>query len=146
MGAGVYGKGTGSASGVNGQSSSGYGVYAYSDSGQGVHAASNSEIGVYGSSGSSTLPAVHGWSKGGNTGLQGYSGSGTPDAGLTHTGVFGSAPNGRGGQFAGGKAQLRLIASSATTHPHSGILGDLFLDKNKRLWFCKGSTSWKQLA
>jgi hypothetical protein len=24
--------------------------------------------------------------------------------------------------------------------------GDLFLDKSKRLWFCKGATTWKQIA
>jgi hypothetical protein len=48
--------------------------------------------------------------------------------------------------FKGGKAQLRLVPSTATTHPASGTLGDLFLDKNTRLWFCKGGSTWKQIA
>jgi hypothetical protein len=43
-------------------------------------------------------------------------------------------------------AQLRLQASAASNHPRSGVLGDLFLDRTARLWFCKGGTSWKQIA
>ena len=30
--------------------------------------------------------------------------------------------------------------------PSSGLIGDLFVDSDNRLWFCKGGTSWKQLA
>jgi hypothetical protein len=43
-------------------------------------------------------------------------------------------------------AQLRLTPSAAANHPASGVLGDLFLDKGKRLWFCKGGKEWKQIA
>ena len=47
--------------------------------------------------------------------------------------------------FVGKKAQVNLQPSAAATHPASGQAGDLFVDKNHRLWFCKGAT-WKQLA
>ena len=52
-----------------------------------------------------------------------------------------------GGQFAGGAAQLRLVP--AGTRPTSGQTGDLFVDTNGHLHYCKagGSTaSWVQLA
>ncbi len=31
-------------------------------------------------------------------------------------------------------------------HPKSGNRGDLVTDKDGKLWFCKGGTSWKQIA
>jgi hypothetical protein len=43
-------------------------------------------------------------------------------------------------------ALVRLIPSGAATHPRTGALGDLFLDRNERLWFRKGGTTWKQIA
>jgi hypothetical protein len=43
-------------------------------------------------------------------------------------------------------AQLRLQPSTLATHPASGAAGDLVVDVNKRLWFCKGGTVWVQLA
>jgi hypothetical protein len=105
-----------------------------------------------------TLPAVLGQSHGGATGVHGYSGRVNQPACPASTGVFGSADTdsrsvgvhgksrtGRGGLFDGKRAQLRLLPSAAATHPVSGVLGDLFLDKNQRLWFCKGCTTWKQL-
>jgi hypothetical protein len=61
-------------------------------------------------------------------------------------GVLGVSTNGRGGAFSGKAAQVQLLASTATTHPTSGARGDLFVDNSGRLWFCKGSTTWKQLA
>ena len=76
-----------------------------------------------------------------NTGVIGLS-----DGGTTSVGVRGESPTGRGGVFKGNLAQLRLFPSIAPSHPFRGALGDLFLDKNKRLWFCKGGTTWKQLA
>jgi hypothetical protein len=47
--------------------------------------------------------------------------------------------------FSGKLAQVRLLPSGAASHPSSGALGDLFLDKVKRLWFCKGGTGCKQI-
>ena len=64
----------------------------------------------------------------------------------TGPGVEGSSSNGVGGKFAGKTAQIQLVPSGATSHPSSGAPGTLFVDKSKRLWFCKGGTSWKQLA
>ena len=61
-------------------------------------------------------------------------------------GVLGQSGSGRGGRFSGGKAQIRLDPSSAATHPDTGAAGDLFVDSAKRLWFCKGSTTWVQIA
>jgi hypothetical protein len=61
-------------------------------------------------------------------------------------GEFRHTAGGRGGIFTGGKAQLKLHPSSASTHPTKGQRGDLFVDKSGRLWFCKGGTNWKQLA
>ena len=67
-------------------------------------------------------------------------------------GVLGTADNppeggqsGRGGWFSGGTAQIRL-EPAGTAHPVSGLLGDLFLDHDGALWFCKGDTDWKQIA
>lgn len=57
-----------------------------------------------------------------------------------------ASTKGRGGSFKGGAAAVTLVPSSATTHPSSGTAGDLFVDSSKRLWFCKGGTTWKQIA
>jgi hypothetical protein len=61
-------------------------------------------------------------------------------------GVRGESAKGRGGLFKGRKAQLRLQPSTASSHPSSGAMGDLFVDKRGRLWFCKGGKAWRQLA
>jgi hypothetical protein len=63
-----------------------------------------------------------------------------------NTGVLGVGTNGRGGVFIGDRAQAQLVASSASTHPATGLRGDLFVDKAGRLWFCKSGRTWKQLA
>ena len=68
-----------------------------------------------------------------------------PDA-LPIVGVYGIGVNGHGGVFKGDKAQLRLIPSTATKHPVTGAMGDLFLDARGRLWLCKGGTTWALLG
>ena len=63
--------------------------------------------------------------------------------------IEGNSILGRGGVFKGKKAQIRLVASSATNKPSTGTRGDLFVDSTGRLWYCKTSgsaTGWKQLA
>ena len=77
--------------------------------------------------------------------LQGVAGYASEAGGI---GVYGNARSsgGRGGSFTGTAAQVRLEPSAASTHPHSGKPGDLFVDKRHRLWFCKGGTTWKQLG
>jgi len=59
--------------------------------------------------------------------------------------VYGHADDGRGGVFSGDTAQIQLQAPSASSHPASGALGDLFVDNHKRLWFCKGGATWVRL-
>jgi len=141
--------------GVVGSSTSSYGVFASSHTGAAVYGNSLTNTGVQGYSGFQSVPVpaktgVHGYADqdGSAIGVNGQTtlGHGVFGVATTGIGVHGKADTGRGGQFAGGKAQLRLVPSAATTHPSSGAAGDLFLDKNKRLWFCKGGTTWKQLA
>ena len=85
---------------------------------------------------------VFGFKPGGVTGdaVVGYSQT------ANSRGVLGLSTNGRGGAFSGKAAQVQLLASTATTHPTSGLRGDLFVDNSGRLWFCKGGTTWRQLA
>ncbi len=61
-------------------------------------------------------------------------------------GVRGASTRGRGGMFSGARAAVQLKPSSAASHPASGSVGDLFVDRSGRLWFCKGGSRWKQLA
>jgi hypothetical protein len=64
-------------------------------------------------------------------------------------GVEGRSIGGRGGQFAGKRAQVRLIPSTVNTKPTAGKRGDLFVDSTGRLWYCKTTSSptgWVQLA
>ena len=98
----------------------------------------NAVLGIHGGPGN----CVFGFKPGGVTGdaVVGYSQT------ANSRGVLGLSTNGRGGAFNGKKAQIQLRASAATTHPSSGARGDLFVDNSGRLWFCKGSTTWKQLA
>ena len=70
----------------------------------------------------------------------------TSDANPSPAVVGWAGAKGRGGRFKGGAAAVNLAPSSAPSHPVSGQIGDLFLDSTGRLWFCKGTTTWKQLA
>lgn len=64
----------------------------------------------------------------------------------TGYGVEAVSKNGRGVYAAGKLAQLRLQPAAAATHPTTGAAGDFFVDRSKRLWFCKGGTRWVQVA
>jgi hypothetical protein len=149
----------GRAIGLYGESDTGGGIYGKSASGNGVTGGSTSGVGVFAASHSDSRPAAIGQSYGDNTGLQGQSGVIGPSTSPAKTGVYGFAtqdagakgmwgnsPTGRGGVFTGKVAQVRLTPSSAASHPSSGAKGDLFVDTSGRLWFCKGGTTWKQLA
>lgn len=57
-----------------------------------------------------------------------------------------TASRGRGGVLTGNAAQLKLVPGSKSSHPSSGQRGNLYADSKGRLWFCKGGTSWHQLA
>lgn len=76
----------------------------------------------------------------------GASGAGVYGTSTTSAGIVGTSTNGRGGSFSGGRAQVRLAPSSRPTHPEVGLAGDLFLDSARRLWLCRGSTRWTQVA
>lgn len=56
-----------------------------------------------------------------------------------------SGPGGRGAQFRGDAAQVQL-APARTGHPKTGQRGDLFVDKDGHLWFCRGGRAWKLIA
>jgi hypothetical protein len=78
-------------------------------------------------------------------------GIGAGDAGVlgssaSSTGVVGTSALGRGGSFSGARAQVRLSPSERPTHPDAGLAGDLFLDRFRRLWLCRGTTEWTRLA
>lgn len=157
---------TSGGTGVWGQSNNGSGVgvrgYAW-DNGTGQFG-----TGVMGTSGSTAFPPPPPVSDTGVFGVSVSPSGGASPAGVvgdsnTNAGVagFASAASRGGGEFthtaggragifglasSSGKAQIRLKPSSASTHPASGSKGDLFADSSGRLWFCKGSTTWKQLA
>jgi hypothetical protein len=59
--------------------------------------------------------------------------------------IEGSSTHGYGAKLAGA-LPLLLIPSTLSSHPHSSSRGALFVDHGGRLWFCKGGTSWHQLA
>ncbi len=132
------------------------GVYGNSDSDEGigvlgdVSASSGPTRGVVGASESTEGIGVAGFVWAGSaTGVMGVCGN-KPEAEpfiLPTAGVWGVAhrDDGRGGVFGGPAAQVRLEPAS-TTHPVSGLMGDLFADTAGRLWFCKGGSGWKQIA
>jgi hypothetical protein len=51
----------------------------------------------------------------------------------------------RGGVFAGKVAAIQLVPHSGS-HPTHGAKGDLFVDHNSHLFFCRGGTNWVKLA
>jgi hypothetical protein len=141
-GVGVYG--TSANTGVMGDTDSGTGVIGRctSGSGNGVSGYSISSVGVVGSSGNGSN---------GKTGVMGISGSfarvpraNTGVYGVANqtagVGIVGASDLGRGGQFSGKRAQLRLVPSAAASHPTTGAKGDLFVDTSARLWFYNGAT------
>jgi hypothetical protein len=105
--------------------------------------------------------AIVGFTPGSGTGVLGNSMTGRGVVGIVYdsgdgvvgeaqggsgAGLRGTSKSGRGAVVSGGLAQLRLVPSTASTHPASGQAGDLFLDRRKRLWLCKGGTSWARIA
>lgn len=144
---------------------SGWGVYATSESGIGVNASGGSGTGVNasGRTGLAASGSAVGLSASGPVAIQAAGGGGqgvnaTNDSGTlatikavnsgTNSGVHATS-KGRGGVFGGNLAQIQLTPGSGATHPKGGSRGDLYADKNGRLWFCKkgGTTAtWHQIA
>jgi len=157
---------------VETSSSIGHGVTTQADGrGHALFAVKKSEIGncvaAHHSSATSIYAAIGGVTSGAGAGVNGSSsGSGNGvrgelfDAAQTQSAILGTTEGtgpaiegnsilGRGGVFRGKKAQVRLVASAATTKPSKGSRGDLFVDSSGRLWYCKTGnslTGWKQLA
>jgi len=84
----------------------------------------------------------------GTTGLA-FAASGSNGADAVHAssdkGVGVRASGKRGGIFAGKAAAIQLTPTSGT-HPVHGSKGDLFVDHNAHLFFCRGGTNWVKLA
>ena len=80
----------------------------------------------------------------GPVGVEGEGSTGVSARGESGPGI--SATGWRGGTFAGNVAQLQLQPSELAIHPALGEPGDLFVDASRRLWFCKGGSSWVQVA
>jgi hypothetical protein len=155
LGIGVWGSQAGSGWGVYGTSAGGIGVVASGGTGTGVSASGHTGLTASGSS--------VGVSAEGAIAIQGAGGTGqavsaTNDSGTlatikavnsgTNSGIHATS-NGRGGVFGGLLAQVQLTPGSGATHPKGGSRGDLYADKNGRLWFCKkgGTTAtWHQVA
>jgi hypothetical protein len=105
-------------------------------------------------SGSNGADAIHAASdKGSGVAGSSTSGKGVTGASKSNTGVAGSSVSGvgvsgkgkRGGVFSGAVAAIQL-PPHAGSHPTSGMKGDLFVDHNTNLWFCRGGTTWVKLA
>jgi len=164
-GSAFIGVATSTGDGVAGQAVSGSGINGVSHSGNGVRGEAidggatsimglkeSPGIAVFGDvlSEDSGYAAVYGRHRGhgpavyGENMLDGNGASGVAHG--TGSGIYAQSDQGRGGLFVGKKAQIRLQPSTGASHPTSGAKGDLFVDKSGRLWFCKGATTWKQIA
>lgn len=122
----VTGESSGSGIGVVGTSAFGHGVSGESgDSGSGLYGRSRNGNGVFGVS-QGAAPGVFGTSD--------------------HQGVYGESRLGRGGVFTGHAAAVRLVPSDGNGPPSTGSEGDLYVDRKRRLWFCRGPSNWKRIA
>lgn len=113
----------------------GAGILSRSESGPAL-VATSSDIGTHAATvavdhhgqGSGLVATIHG---GGNT---------RPAIAARHQGagaaISGVSSTGRGGQFQGRAAPLRLVPGTRLTHPVDGATGDFYVDRSGRLWFC----------
>lgn len=74
-------------------------------------------------------------------GLFAYTSSQKLGLAIPPTAVAAFSLNGYGGYFSGPLAQISLEPQKGF-HPGMGKAGDLFVDSNHDLWFCKGGTEW----
>jgi hypothetical protein len=111
--------------------------------------------GIQGESNGATGQGVHGINSTAGDGILGDSQSGVAihgrSFGPTGVGVHGEHfDSGYGGQFKGGRAQLRLVPSSRTGRPGgSHSKGELYMDSNAALFVCvKGGTPgrWRKIS
>jgi hypothetical protein len=111
--------------------------------------------GIQGESNGATGQGVHGINSTAGDGILGDSQGGAAihgrSFGPTGVGVHGEHfDSGYGGQFKGGRAQLRLVPSSRTGRPGgSHSKGELYMDSNAALFVCvKGGTPgrWRKIS
>jgi hypothetical protein len=127
----VWGRHTGNWAGISGDSAKG--------------------VGVYGESSSEGLQGIFGRAKGTSEGVAGEALNGTGVLGNGKTGVVGaSTGGGYGGQFQGGKAQLKL-APKDTTGPPTGThaKGEVYMDGASTLFVCVtggNPATWRKVS
>ena len=126
--------------GVSGRTNSpqGSGVFGFSDAGGiGVRGFSNSNDGVVGLSSGERKSGVFGLNTLQTGAAFGVSGSSDSPDGFKRYGI---SDQGYGGHFRGGRAPLRLVPANTPGNPSSGNhkRGELFVDSNGDLFFCKG--------
>jgi hypothetical protein len=164
-GIGVHGSHAGSGWGVYGTSPSGVGILGSSGAGIGVEGAGSTGVSAEGNAVGLSASGTIGVAANGPTAIKATSSGATGQAILatnasntlatikatnagTNAGIHATSA-GRGGVFGGTLAQIQLSPGSGATHPTGGAKGDLYADKNGRLWFCKkgGTTAtWHQIA
>jgi hypothetical protein len=112
--------------------------------------------GIQGESNGATGQGVHGINSTAGDGVLGDSQGGAAirgrSFGPTGVGVHGEHfGGGYGGQFKGGKAQLKIVPSGSTGRPKGGThsKGELYMDSNAALFVCvKGGTPgrWRKIS
>ena len=142
-GPGVYGKGK---HGVYGESSTA-GVGAV----EGHNSGGGHGVGAVGKVGLLAFSHTDGWS--GAWGRHTGNGFGVAGDSAQGTGVNGCSNNGYGGQFDGGKAQMRLVPKDSVGAPTTGLhrQGEIYMDSRGALFVCTagdGTTvgTWKKVT
>ena len=145
-GPGVVGDGRGSAyAGVLGRNANGTGVRGEGSTQAEVAGVRGlGKTGVWGSSSVSGYEGVYGQHTGTGYGVVGDGG------GDSYAGLLGRNSTGYGGQFEGGKAQLKLVPGASAGKPTTGThtKGEIYMDSAGSLYVCTaGGTSgtWKKV-
>lgn len=134
LGYGVVGDGKGGSAGVLGRNSGGEGVRGEGSTQAEVAGVRGlGKTGMWGSSSVTGYSGVYGQ----HTGTSGFGivGDGRGSSGA---GVLGRNPSGYGGQFEGGKAQLRIVPKGSVGKPTSGAhtKGEVYMDSAGTLFVC----------
>jgi hypothetical protein len=81
--------------------------------------------------------------KGGDAGVLGRNNTGVGVLGEGRNGVHGTASGGYGGQFEGGRAQLRLVPAGTVGKPTSGThqKGEIYMDSAGALFVCTATST-----
>jgi hypothetical protein len=162
-GYGVVGDGMGGSAGVLGRNPSGEGVRGAGRTGlsgvgsddQQAGVKGEGPTGVWGLSSKTSYSGVYGEhtgtsgigttgiGKGGAPGVLGRNNTGVGVLGEGRNGVHGTANGGYGGQFEGGRAQLRLVPAGSAGKPTSGThqKGEIYMDSAGALFVCTATST-----